>query len=60
VNHDNMIDGTNHIIEHVLVDISRTHGCKNTTCQNEKIIYFSRVKTKKGKENTPSDEPTVP
>jgi hypothetical protein len=48
--HDNMINETNHIVEHVFVDISRFQRCKNTTCQNEKIVYFSRVKTEKGKE----------
>jgi hypothetical protein len=44
-----MINETNHIIEHVFVDIPRSHGCKNTIFQNEKIVYFSRVKTEKGK-----------
>jgi hypothetical protein len=58
--HDNMINGTNHIIWHVFADISRSQGCQNTTCQIEKIVYFSRVKNKKKKERTPSDEPTVP
>jgi hypothetical protein len=36
--HDNMINGTNHIVEYVFVGISRTHGSKNTTCQIEKRI----------------------
>jgi hypothetical protein len=38
-----------------------SHGCKNTTWQNEKIVYFSTVKTekKKKKKSAPSDEPTV-
>jgi hypothetical protein len=45
-----MINETNHIIEHVFVDIPRSHGCKNTIFQNERIVYFSRVKTEKGKE----------
>jgi hypothetical protein len=44
--HDNMINGTNHI-EHVFVDISRSQRCQNTTCQIEKIVYFSKVKNKK-------------
>jgi hypothetical protein len=48
--HDNMINGTDHIVKHVFVDISRSHGCKNTTCQNENIVYFSRVKTIEEKE----------
>jgi hypothetical protein len=26
--HDNMINGTNHIVENALVDIYRSHGCK--------------------------------
>jgi hypothetical protein len=26
--HDNMINGTSHIVEHILLDISRSHGCK--------------------------------
>jgi hypothetical protein len=45
--HDNMINGTNHIDKHVFVDTSRFEGCKNTTCQIEKIVYFSRAKTVK-------------
>jgi hypothetical protein len=45
-----MINETNQIIEHVFVDISRSQGCKNTTCQNEKIVYFSRVKSEQRKE----------
>jgi hypothetical protein len=48
--HDSMINVTNHIVEHVFVEISRSQGSKNTTCQNEKIVYFSRVKTEKRKE----------
>jgi hypothetical protein len=36
--HDNMTNETNHIVEHVFVDISRSQGCKNTTSQNEKIV----------------------
>jgi hypothetical protein len=44
----------------VLVDISNSHGCKNPTCKNEKIVYFSRVKTEQRKEKTPSDELAVP
>jgi hypothetical protein len=42
---------TNHIVEHVFVDISRSQGFKKTTCQNEKRVYFSRVRTEKRKEN---------
>jgi hypothetical protein len=38
--HDNMINGTNHIVKHVFVDISRSQGCQNITCQIEKIVYF--------------------
>jgi hypothetical protein len=56
--HDNMINGTNHIVQHVFVDTSRSQGCKNITCQNEKIKGQNRAR--KEKENTPSDEPTVP
>jgi hypothetical protein len=41
---DNMINETSQIVKHVVVDISRSQGCKNTTCQNEKIVYLSRVK----------------
>jgi hypothetical protein len=60
--HDNMINRTNHIGKHVFVDISRSQRCKNTTCQNEKTVYFSRVKTItiEEKEKTPLDEPAVP
>jgi hypothetical protein len=47
--HDNMINETNHIVYHVFVDISRSQGCKYTTCLIEKIVYFSRVKNKKRK-----------
>jgi hypothetical protein len=47
--HDNMINGTNHIVYHVFVDIYSSQGCKNITCQIEKIVYFSRVKNDKGK-----------
>jgi hypothetical protein len=50
--HDNMINGTNHIVYHVFVDISRSPGCKNTTSQIQKIIYFSRVKTAEEKCHT--------
>jgi hypothetical protein len=48
--HDNMINETNHIVYHVFVDISGSQGCQNTTCQIEKIVYFSRVKNKKEEE----------
>jgi hypothetical protein len=41
--HDNVTNETNHIVEHVFVGISISHGYKNTTCQNEKIVYISRV-----------------
>jgi uncharacterized metal-binding protein YceD (DUF177 family) len=37
---DNMINETNHIVEHVFINIPRSHRCKNTTCQNEKIVFF--------------------
>jgi hypothetical protein len=43
--HDNMINETNHIVYHIFVDISKSQECQNTTCQNDKIVYFSRVKT---------------
>jgi hypothetical protein len=42
--HDNMINGTNHIVTHIFVDISRSQGCKNTTCQNEKKIVEEKEK----------------
>jgi hypothetical protein len=59
--YDNMINGTNHIVYHVFVDTSRSQGCQNTTCQIERIVYFQGSKpSKKGKQKTPSDEPTVP
>jgi hypothetical protein len=60
--HDNMINGTNHSVYHVFVDISRSQGCQNTTCQIEKIVYFFKGKKRerKEKESTPSDEPMVP
>jgi hypothetical protein len=48
--HENMFNGTNHIVYHVFVDISRSQGCKNSTCQIEKTVYFSRVKTAEEKE----------
>jgi hypothetical protein len=38
--HDNMTNGTNNIVEHVFVDISKSQGCKNATCQNDEIVYF--------------------
>jgi hypothetical protein len=59
--HDNMINVTNHIVEHVFVDISRSQGCKNITCQNEKIVYILMVnrQEEKEKQKTPSDDPTV-
>jgi hypothetical protein len=44
-----MINGTNHIVKHVFVDISRSQGCQNITCQIEKIVNFSRVKNEKEK-----------
>jgi hypothetical protein len=47
--HDNMINETNHIVWHVFLDIYRSQGCKNTTCQIEKIVCFSMVKNEKGK-----------
>jgi hypothetical protein len=56
--HDNMIIGTNHIFEHVFVDISRSQGCKKTTCKNAKTK--GQIRARKGKEKTLSDEPTVP
>jgi hypothetical protein len=48
--HDNIINGTNHIVYHVFVDISRSQGCQNTTCQIEKIVYFSGVTIEQIKE----------
>jgi hypothetical protein len=56
--HDNMIIGTNHIVWHVFVGISRSQGCKKNTCQKERIKGQNRAR--EGKEKTPSDEPTVP
>jgi hypothetical protein len=50
--HDNMI------IEHVFVDISRSQGCKKTTCKNAKTKGQNQAR--KGKEKIPSDDPTVP
>jgi hypothetical protein len=37
--HNNMVNWTNHIVQHVFVDIFRSYECKNTTCSNEKIVY---------------------
>jgi hypothetical protein len=51
--HNNMTNVTNHIVEHVFVDISRPQGCKNTTCQNGE-------KEKEKEKRAPSNEPTVP
>jgi hypothetical protein len=55
--HDNMIIGTNHIFKHVFVDTSRSQECKKTTRQSGKNKGQNRAR--KGKEKTPSDEPTV-
>jgi hypothetical protein len=41
--HENMTKWTNHIVEHVFVDISRSQGCKNDTCQNKNIVCIFRV-----------------
>jgi hypothetical protein len=46
------------LFERVFVDISRSQGCKKTTCKNTKTKGQNR--TRKGKEKTPSDDPTVP
>jgi hypothetical protein len=46
------------LFEHVFVDISRSQWCKKTTCKNAKTKGQNRAR--KGKEKTPSDEPTVP
>jgi hypothetical protein len=46
------------LFEHVFVDISRFLGCKKTTCKNAKTKGQNGAR--KGKEKTPSDEPTVP
>jgi hypothetical protein len=46
------------MFQHVFVDISRSQGCKKTTCKNEQNKGQNRVR--KGKEKIPSDEPTVP
>jgi hypothetical protein len=54
--HDNMINGTNHIVQHVFVDISRTQGCQNITF----LFFKGQKRERKEKEKTPSDEPTVP
>jgi hypothetical protein len=53
--HANTSNETNHIVYHVLVDISRSHGCN----QNQRSKETSQ-RRKKNKELTPSDEPTVP
>jgi hypothetical protein len=37
---DGIINETNYIVDHVFVDISRSHGCKNVKCQNEKLLYI--------------------
>jgi hypothetical protein len=58
--HDNMIIGTNHIVEHVFVDISRSQGCRNTTCREDSLFFKGQKQERKEKERTPSDEPTVP
>jgi hypothetical protein len=47
--HDNMINGTNDIVYHVFVDISRSQGCKNITCQNENIVYVRTVEEEEKK-----------
>jgi hypothetical protein len=46
------------LFEHVFVDISRSQGCKKTTSKNAKTKGQNRAR--KGKEETPSDDPTVP
>jgi hypothetical protein len=53
-----MIIGTNHIVWHAFVGISRSQGCKKNTCQKERIKGQNWAR--KGKEKTPLDEPTVP
>jgi hypothetical protein len=55
--HDNMINGTNHIVVHVFVDISRSQGCKNVTCQHEKKRKENN-RSEAAKTKVP-DEPTV-
>jgi hypothetical protein len=52
-----MINGTNHIVEHVFVDISRSQGCKNATCQHEKKREENN-RSEAAKTEVP-DEPTV-
>jgi hypothetical protein len=44
--HENIINGTNHIVYHVFVDISRSQGCKNTTCHMS-IFQGSKPRKKK-------------
>jgi hypothetical protein len=46
-----MTNENNNIIQYVFVDISRSQGCKNATCQN---------RGRKRREMTLSDEPRVP
>jgi hypothetical protein len=57
--HDNMINGTNHIVQLVFVDISRSQGCQNITCQIEKIVYISRVKNEKEKKTERKRKDTI-
>jgi hypothetical protein len=46
------------LFEHAFVDISRSQGCKKTTCKN--VENKGQNRARKEKEKTPSDEPTVP
>jgi hypothetical protein len=45
--HDNMIIGTNHIVQHLFIGISRSQGCKKNICQNAKTKGQNRAR--KGK-----------
>jgi hypothetical protein len=45
--HDNMIIETNLIVQHAFVDTSRSQGCKNITCQNDKIKGQNRARKEK-------------
>jgi hypothetical protein len=45
------------LFEHVFVGISRSQGCKKTTCKNAKTKGQNRAR--KGKEKTPTIAPTL-
>jgi hypothetical protein len=37
--HDNMINETNHIVEHVFIDFSRSHGYYHKLTYHAKLTY---------------------